>query len=121
MSACSPGLDPAEQAVLEAALAQHASSPNSDGDSGRDAASVWQLQLDTDAPASQAVMPSGTAADGLDDVMEALCCPITHVRRCASAESLQQRTHAVPSHSHGFRLLQCNPANCFGKLLIPVE
>ncbi len=113
------GLDPAERAVLEAALAQHASSPDSDGDSGRDAASVWQLQPGKDAADrheaarnGSAAVDAAPAANGLDDVMEALCCPITHVRRCARAETLQQRICVSCPPSAQQQLLHCSPANC---------
>ena len=81
------GLDAAERAVLEAALGQHGSSSDPDSASGHVAASAWQPHPGTGLPDNQAV-PTGpavvpvaaTAADGFDDVTEALCCPITHVR-----------------------------------------
>ncbi len=89
MLPCFTGLDPAERDILEAALAQHASSPDSDGGLGRVATAARQPVADAGAPLSQAVPPSGatvpvaaTVADGWHDIMETLCCPITHVRLC---------------------------------------
>ena len=89
--------------MLEAALDQHSSPPVSDGGSGHPAAAVRQPPSDTAVPGSQAIPPTGaavpvaaTAADGINDVMEALCCPITHVRHCALQQHLlsrQQTSH----------------------------
>ena len=91
------GLDPAERAVLEAALAQHASSPESDGGSVRVAPADLESQSDMDAsqvgpPNDAAALVAATAADGMDDVMEALCCPITHVRHVLAAACSPLRT-----------------------------
>ena len=104
------GVDPAERAILEAALAQHASSPDSGGGPVYAAAVNQQPQQDVDVP--QADVPGGTGvpvsattADGMTDVTEALCCPITHVRHCLSSSeviSLSIASLMVPSiHPRG--------------------
>jgi hypothetical protein len=80
----SAGLDSTEYAILAAALAQHDTLEEADGlgdaagttegdtDHGNGVVGGAQLASDELGPA--------TAFRGLNDVHEALCCPITHVR-----------------------------------------
>ena len=79
------GLDPAEREILLAALAQHNASTKT-GSEPRASACDLQAAYNADGlpPASDAAETPGVplpAANGSnDDMHEALCCPITHVR-----------------------------------------
>lgn len=79
------GVDRAALTAPEAALAQHMSSPESDSGPGNNVASSHLSQTRATSRASDdSALPSSaeTAADSLYNVLEALCCPITHVRLC---------------------------------------
>ena len=77
------GVDHADAAVLEAALAQHAILPGSDSGPGNsEVTSSHHGQTHAIARTPDDKTLQSPAEMAVDSMMEALCCPITHVRLC---------------------------------------